>query len=139
MSCDATLGDTPAWSSHVRHNRRVKYLALIYGNDKIWFGVSPERRRAIVADVDAFNQRLRESGELVAVDGLLSPARSVRAPDGVPVVSDGPYLEAKEHVGSYFIIDVAREERALEIVQSYPGIGPEGGAVELWPLMSSAG
>jgi hypothetical protein len=63
----------------------------------------------------------------------------VRVPDGVPVVSDGPYLEAKEHVGSYFIIDVAREERALEIVRSYPGIGPEGGAIELWPLMSSAG
>jgi hypothetical protein len=117
----------------------VKYLALIYGNDTIWFGVAPERRRAIIADVDAFNQRLQESGELVAVDGLLSPARTVRAPDGVPVVSDGPYLEAKEHVGSYFIIDVAREERALEIVRSYPGIGPAGGAIELWPLMSSAG
>jgi hypothetical protein len=117
----------------------VKYLALIYGNDTIWFGGAPERRRAFIADIDAFNQRLRESGELVAADGLLSPARTVRAPHGVPVVSDGPYLEAKEHVGSYFIIDVTREERALEIVRSYPGIGPEGGAIELWPLMSSAG
>ena len=117
----------------------MKYLALIYGNREIWSGGSPERRRAVIAEVDAFNQRLRESGELVAVDGLLSPALTVRSRDGVPVVSDGPYLEAKEHVGSYFIIDVASEERALEIVQSYPGIGPEGGAVELWPLMSSAG
>ena len=59
--------------------------------------------------------------------------------DGIPVVSDGPYLEAKEHVGSYFVIDVASEKRALEIVRSYPGIGPEGGGVELWRLMSSAG
>jgi hypothetical protein len=116
----------------------VKYLALIYGNDEIWFGVPPERRRQIVAEVDAFNQRLRDSGELVAVDGLLSPARSVRAPGGVPVVSDGPYLETKEHVGSYFIVDVDSEERALEIARSYPAIGPEGGGVELWPLMSSA-
>src|SRR5262245_9515806 len=89
-----------------RHNRRVKYLALIYGSRDVWYGVPPEQRREIIAAVDAFNARLRESGELVAVDGLLDPARSIRVEGGVPVVSDGPYLEAKEHVGSYFIVDV---------------------------------
>jgi hypothetical protein len=117
----------------------MKYLALIYGNHEIWSGASPERRRAVIAEVDAFNQRLRESGELVAVDGLLWPALTVRSRDGVPVVSDGPYLEAKEHVGSYFIVDVAGQERALEIVRSYPALRVEGCGIELWPLMSSAG
>jgi hypothetical protein len=115
----------------------VKYIALIYGNDEIWSSVPPERWREIVDDVDAFNRRLEKSGELVAVDGLVSRARSVRAPDGVPIVSDGPYLEAKEHVGSYFILDVDSEQRALEIIRSYPALGPEGGGIELWPLMSS--
>jgi hypothetical protein len=114
----------------------VKYIALIYGNDEIWSGIPPERWREIVDDVEAFNRRLEESGELMAVDGLVPRAWSVRAPDGVPVVSDGPYLEAKEHVGSYFILDVDCEERALEIVRSYPVLGPEGGGIELWPLMS---
>jgi hypothetical protein len=117
------------------HNRRVKYLALIYGNHDIWYGVPPEQRRELIAAVEAFNARLRESGELVAVDGLLDPARSIRVEGGVPVVSDGPYLEAKEHVGSYFIVDVDSEARALEIAQSYPGLG-QGAGVELWPLMS---
>ena len=116
----------------------MKYLGLIYGNERTWYGIPPEQRRAVIGEVDAFNQRLRDSGELVAVDGLLSPARTVRAPEGVPVVSDGPYLEAKEHVGSYFIVDVTSEERALEIARSYPAIGPEGGGIELWLLMSSA-
>jgi len=97
--------------------------------------VPPERWREIVAEVDAFNQQLAESGELVAVDGLIPRPRAVRAPDGVSVVSDGPYLEAKEHVGSYFIVDVASEERVLEIVRSYPALGPQGGGIELWPLM----
>lgn len=124
--------------SSARHTCLVKYLGLIYGNETTWYGIPPERRRAVIAEVDAFNQRLRDSGELVAVDGLLSPARTVRAPEGVPVVSDGPYLEAKEHVASYFIVDVASEERALEIARSYPAIGPEGGGIELWLLMSSA-
>lgn len=116
----------------------IKYLALIYGNREIW-DVGPERRREIIAAVDAFNRRLADSGELVAVDGLVPRPRAVRAHDGVPVVSDGPYLEAKEHVGSYFIVDVGSEERALEIAQSYPALGPEGGGIELWPLMSGSG
>ena len=114
----------------------MKYIALIYGNEEIWSSVAPERWREIVDAVDAFNRRLEESGELVAVDGLVPRARSVRATGGVPVVSDGPYLEAKEHVGSYFILDVDSEERALEIVRSYPGVWPAGGGIELWPLMS---
>ena len=118
-----------------RHNRRVKYLALIYGNRDIWYGVPPEQRREIIAAVDAFNARLRESGELVAVDGLLDPARSIRVEGGLPVVSDGPYLEAKEHVGSYFIVDVESAARALEIARSYPALA-QGAGLELWPLMS---
>ncbi len=117
----------------------MKYIALIYGNDEIWGGMAPERMRDLIDAVDAFNARLRESGELVAVDGLVARPRSVRAPEGIPVVSDGPYLEAKEHVGSYFVLDVDSEERALEIVRSYPGFGPDGGGVELWPLMSGGG
>jgi hypothetical protein len=114
----------------------VKYLALIYGNREIWGGVPPDQFERMIAAVDAFNARLRESGELVAVDGLLDPARSIRVAGGVPVVSDGPYLEAKEHVGSYFIVDVDSEARALEIAKSYPGLGAEGAGIELWPLMS---
>ena len=113
----------------------VKYIALIYGNDEIWGSVPPARWREIVDEVDAFNRRLRASGELVAVDGLVSRPRAVRAPEGVPVVSDGPYLEAKEHVGSYFVLDVDSEQRAVEIVKSYPALGSEGG-IELWPLLS---
>lgn len=116
----------------------MKYLALIYGNDEIWGGLDPAAFRDVIDRVDAFNAELRASGELVAVDGLLPQPRAIRAPDGVPVVSDGPYLEAKEHVGSYFIVDVDSEERALEIARSYPALGPKGGGLELWPLMSSS-
>jgi hypothetical protein len=114
----------------------VKFLALIYGNRDVWAGVPAEQFEKLIAAVDAFNARLRESGELVAVDGLLDPARSIRVEGGVPVVSDGPYLEAKEHVGSYFIVDVDSEARALEIVKAYPGLGADGAGIELWPLMS---
>ena len=68
-------------------------------------------------------------------NGLIGPPINVRQSGDSPVVSDGPYLEVKEHVGSYFILDVESHERALEIVQEYPGVTSGGGGVELWRLM----
>ena len=111
----------------------MRYLALIYGNDDIWNG--PDRRD-MIAKVNDFNRRLTESGELISVNGLVGPPVTVRpTEDGLPVISDGPYLEVKEHVGSYFMLDVESHERALEIIQSYPGVTSRGGGVELWRLM----
>ena len=111
----------------------MRYLALIYGNHEIWHD-NPNRREVIAA-VNEFNRRLTESGELVTANGLVGPPVAVRQTEDAPVVSDGPYLEVKEHVGSYFILDVDSHERALEIVRSYPGVTSGGGGVELWRLM----
>jgi hypothetical protein len=120
----------------------MKYLMLIYGNEKIWNSLAPEALAELIRDVDAFNAGLRESGELVSVEGLVPEATSVRVVDGMPVVTDGPYLEAKEYVGSYFVVDVESRQRALEISQSYPGLkfgqGLAGG-LEIWPLMGHGG
>ncbi len=112
----------------------MRYLALIYGNDEIWMG-DPDRRQ-VIADVNAFNRRYTESGELIDVNGLVGPPLVVRQTAEAPLVSDGPYLEVKEHVGSYFVLDVESHERALEIVRSYPGVTSRGGGVELWRLMN---
>ena len=113
----------------------MRYLVLVYGNDEIWGDPSVDLE-AFVGEVDAFNAALRASGEMVAVEGLEARPHAIRTPGGVPVVSDGPYLEAKEHVGSYFILDVPTEERALEIARTYPALRHcEGGGLEVWPLM----
>ncbi|WP_329051280.1 YciI family protein [Amycolatopsis sp. NBC_01488] len=120
----------------------MKYLMLIYGNERIWNGTEPAGLAALIGEVDAFNERLRESGELVALNGLVPRARSVRMGPDAPVVTDGPYLEAKEYVGSYFIVDVDSEERALDIARSYPALRHSrglGGGVEVWPLMERGG
>lgn len=111
---------------------------LIYGNEQVWNSVDAEAFGRLVAEVDAFNADLRASGELVESRGLLPRPRAVRVVEGAPVMTDGPYLEAKEHVGSYFIVDVESEERAGEIAQSYPALRYSrglGGGLEVWPLM----
>jgi len=112
----------------------MKYLMLIYGNEGIWDALAPEEMANLIAEVDKFNEALRESGELLESEGLMPRPRSVRRVAGDVVVTDGPYVEAKEHVGSYFVVEVDDEQRALEIVRSYPGLR-YGGGLEMWPLM----
>ena len=120
----------------------MKYLMLIYGNEQVWNSVDAEQFGRLVAEVDAFNADLRESGELVDSQGLVPRPRSVRVVGEAPVVTDGPYLEAKEYVGSYFVVDVDSEQRALEIARSYPALRYSrglGGGLEVWPLMRQGG
>ena len=107
---------------------------LIYGNEDVWNSLAPTDLAALIRDVDAFNDALRGSGELISAEGLMPRPRSVRMVHDAPIVTDGPYLEAKEFVGSYFVVDVDGDERAMDIARSYPGL-PHGGSVEVWPLM----
>lgn len=112
----------------------MKYLMLIYGNEEIWNSQPPEVLAKLIEDVDAFNDALRASGELLESEGLIPRAKAVRSSGGEVVVTDGPYIEAKEYVGSFFVVEVESEERALEIARSYPGVR-FGGGLEMWPLM----
>lgn len=120
----------------------MKYLMLIYGNEQVWNSGDADKFAKMVGEVGAFNEGLRESGELVDSRGLVERPRSVRMVGNGPVVSDGPYLEAKEYVGTYFVVDVDSEARAMEIAQSYPALRYSrglGGGVEVWPLMDEGG
>jgi hypothetical protein len=115
----------------------MKYLLLIYEN--------PGTRETFFADqslmgqVDAIVNELTESGELVAGEGLADPsqAKAVRVVDGAPAVTDGPFAEAKEHLGGFMIVEVENEERALDIATRFPHIGT--GGMEVRPLMDQSG
>jgi hypothetical protein len=52
--------------------------------------------------------------------------------EGVPAVTDGPYLESKEYLASWYMLDVPTEERALEIAAEIPFASVR--AVEVWPI-----
>jgi hypothetical protein len=56
---------------------------------------------------------------------------------GVPVVTDGPYLESKEYLASFFILDCENLERAIELAARYPAARRHG--VEVWPLLEEGG
>jgi hypothetical protein len=63
----------------------------------------------------------------------------VRVRDGVPVVTDGPYLEAKEFMGGYYVVDCESRERALELAALIPDARVDGPGIEVRPIVFSAG
>jgi len=68
-------------------------------------------------DIDALNDEMRVAGARFFAGGLqqVSKAKSLRAqPDGKVIVTDGPYLETKEHIGGFWILDCASMEEAEE-------------------------
>jgi hypothetical protein len=98
---------------------------------------SPDDLEAHMAFMHRLNKELTESGELVGLEGLTPPgqAKLVRAgKNGVPVVTDGPFPEAKEFLAGYWIVDVDRPERAYEIAAKASAAPGPGGKPLILPI-----
>ncbi|HEU4426034.1 MAG TPA: YciI family protein [Pilimelia sp.] len=116
----------------------MKYLLLIYGNQEKWSSIPAESWPTEIAKQDAFNARYRETGELLGAYGLAdaAAARLVRRTDGAPAVTDGPYLETKEYIASFYLLDCESEQRAYEIAADMPWADVE--PTEVWPILHEA-
>ncbi|GAA2158882.1 hypothetical protein FHX52_2316 [Humibacillus xanthopallidus] len=121
----------------------MKYVILIHSNPQPWGHPTSdflaahqeqpaEERERSNADFETMLTQLSQSGELVGGEALAAPstARLYRWDAGRRVATDGPYSETKEHLAGFFLIDVASQERAEKIVQSFSGPGE---TVELRP------
>jgi hypothetical protein len=75
-----------------------------------------------VAKMMEFNKSLQQAGVLLALDGLLPPSTGARVTytDGKPTVTDGPFAEAKEVIGGYWILEVRSREEAIEWARRAP-------------------
>jgi len=100
----------------------MKYLLAIYGNDDVWNSFPPEQLQQIIKETDAHNTSLFASGELIGAYGVADQiqAKKVRLADGAAVVTDGPYIEAKEYLGSFYVVDCESLDRAIEIAAEMP-------------------
>ena len=80
-----------------------------------------------VAEMMRYNEALQEAGVLRALEGLHPPSTGARVsfPGGKPTVTDGPFVEAKEVVGGFWIIEVGSLEEAVEWAKRCPGSGDE--------------
>jgi hypothetical protein len=116
----------------------MKYLMLVYGNQEKWASIPAEDFPKFIAMQDAFNKKYQDTGELIGAYGLAdaAQARLVRRENGLPAVTDGPYLETKEYIASFYLLDCESEDRALQIAADMPWADQE--PVEFWPIMHEA-
>jgi hypothetical protein len=100
----------------------VKYLLLIHLNPTLFETLSEDERQAIFGAHAEFEKLTGESGELVASIALADPSTStvVRTKDGAATVTDGPYVESKEFLAGYYLVDCETRQRAEELAALIP-------------------
>src|ERR1700726_2331928 len=99
---------------------RFMMLMIPKGYEKAVPGTMPDAKA--VAAMMKYNESLQKAGVLLALDGLHPPSMGVRVSfsGGKPAVADGPFAEAKEVVGGYWLIQVKSKEEAIEWASRCP-------------------
>lgn len=92
----------------------MKYLVAIHHPDD--YDPSVAEDEAMHRDIDVLNEEMVAAGVRIFVGGLqpVSNATSLRPqPDGKVLITDGPYLETKEHIGGFWVLEAANLDEAL--------------------------
>ena len=111
----------------------MKYLLVLNINPDVIAALPEAEQQAIGSGHQKFMDTIKASGEFHSTVALQQPARSavVRVRNGLPAVTDGPFVESKEFLGGYYLVDVASRERACELAAMIPDAGIEGLGVEV--------
>jgi hypothetical protein len=104
---------------------RFMMLMIPKGYESAKPGTMPDA--AAVAAMMKYNEQLQKAGVLLALDGLHPPSMGARVTfeGGRPKVTDGPFAEAKEVLGGYWMIQVSSRQEAIEWARRCPASGNE--------------
>jgi hypothetical protein len=114
------------------NSTKTEYLLLFRGSRDWDKGLSPEQLQKIMDRFTGWFDRLKQEGKLKAGQPLERAGKIVSGKNG-RMVSDGPFVEAKESVGGYFIVQVDDIDAAVAIAQECPVL-EFGTAVEVRPI-----
>lgn len=112
----------------------MKFLCLVCADSEIEATLSKEDWKVIDRDSMAYDKQLEAQGNYVLAEALqdLSTAVTVRVRQGETSVTDGPYVETKEHVAGFILIEARDMDQAIEIAKGIPLA--RIGAVEVRPI-----
>src|SRR5688572_2918518 len=102
----------------------MKYLLLICAQPAATMeGLSAREAEAHFEEYRQFTNAIRKSGQLVACNRLVPPAEAttVRVRNGKTSTTDGPYVETKEQLGGYYVIEARDRDEAVQIAAKIPG------------------
>ena len=119
----------------------MKFLISLHINPAVMDALTEEEKAAIGSGHGTFIESVRQSGELITTQALVDPSQAVvvSVRNGQPVVTDGPFLEFKEYLGGFYLIDCESKERAIELAAQIPDSAIEGLGVEVRQVMFADG
>src|SRR5688572_23612495 len=117
----------------------MRFLVLAYYHEKTFEQTPPEEFKAIAAQCEPLDKALQATGkmELVASLAATKATVSVRPRNGKPTVTDGPYVETKEQLGSFFLIEAKDMQEAIQLASMHPAanLGENlGWGIEIRPI-----
>lgn len=112
----------------------MQYLLMLHAEEGVWDQMTKEQQEQGYAAYMAYTEALKQAGALRGSNRLRpsSAATTVRVANGKPQVLDGPYVESKEQIGGYYLIDVPHLDAAISWAARCPAAGH--GTVEVRPV-----
>jgi hypothetical protein len=109
----------------------AKYLLLIYGDEQEWADSGPEER----ARIEAGHRRFTAAAGAAVVGGheLMPPTTATTLRLG-PTVTDGPFLETKEVLGGFYVLEAADLDAAISLAGLLPEVAAGHSGVEIRPV-----
>ena len=113
----------------------MQYLLMIHADESLWGNMTEEAQQAMLARYNVLIDDLKQKGQFVGAERLADTdtATTVRVREGETLLSDGPFVETKEALGGYFLVDCADLDEAVQIAARIPSA--EMGTIEVRPLM----
>jgi hypothetical protein len=113
----------------------MKYLCLIYDEEKKMAGMSKSEGDALMGEYGAFTQSVKGSGHYLGGDALqpVHTATTIRSRNGKVSTTDGPFAETKEQLGGYYLIEAKDLNDAIQVASRIPSV--KTGSIEVRPIM----
>lgn len=117
----------------------MKYLLLVHHNEEAFNKIPEGKRKEMLAESIELCHQLDGKGQYIHASPLQPEAtgKIVRVRDGKSTVTDGPFIETKEQLAGYFLVEAKNQEAAVRIAQQVPGAWI--GTVEVRPVTTISG
>jgi hypothetical protein len=113
----------------------MKYLCLIYDEEKKLSSMSKTEGDAMMGEYFAFTEGIKQSGHYLGGNALqpVHTATTVRVRNGKVSTTDGPFAETQEQLGGYYLIEAKDLNDAIQVAQKIPS--SRIGSIEVRPIM----
>jgi hypothetical protein len=115
----------------------MKYLCLIYDDEKQWQQFPKDVQDKYMVEYGAFTEGIKKSGQFVGANQLQPShtATTVRARNGKISTTDGPFMETKEQLGGYYLVEAKDLNDAIQVASRIPSA--RSGSIEVRPIVES--